>query len=234
MHFYFNRINGIIKLSLELEIQKSILYHQIPYKYRVYTPLTTDITLEKAPWEMIYSTIPGIPQSFANRILDVDVEKSMCFIKIVIIHVFWFISEVYHQYDAMIYPHQLQLGAQDEKSFGQNVVGFLSSLIGFVPDSDTQDDLILNDFEVPEMEDMRWQSLEIYLQDFIDAFKTGVMNSSKDPMDIIHAVQFIYSGLHAPKIQDGTTPVKYHVYTQLKTSPWLSRKLEEVCLSIEI
>ena len=122
----------------------------------------------------------------------------------------------------MIYPHQLKLKAQEEKSFSQRLKGLLPkgllsslNLIGSQPDSATQEDLIVNDFEVPKIEDMRWQSLEIYLQDCIDAFKTGVMN---DPMDIIHTVQFIYLGLHAPKIQDGTSADKLFVYGQPKTA----------------
>ena len=75
--FYLNRINSTIQLSLEIKIQKNVLNHQIPYKYRVYTSMTTDI-IEEAPWEKIYSTIPGIPQAFANRILDV--KKGIIFV----------------------------------------------------------------------------------------------------------------------------------------------------------
>lgn len=72
----------MVELSLSLKIRKNVVIHNVPYKYRVYTPFTTTAPMEEAPWEMIYSTFSDIPSDYANRVLavsELDCRKSMCF-----------------------------------------------------------------------------------------------------------------------------------------------------------
>lgn len=84
LKLYPNRENSMIELSFKMEMAKFLLFHQhvIPYKYCVFTPLTTDVSIAEAqaPWEMIYSNAIGISSSFANRTLiigDMAYQRSM-------------------------------------------------------------------------------------------------------------------------------------------------------------
>lgn len=123
----------------------------------------------------------------------------------------------------MIYPRQLKLKYQEEKTVSQKLKSFLS-WVSFQPES-TKEDIILNKFEAPEMEDMRWKCLKFYIKYYLDIFKTGTMSSSEKPIDVINTVRFIYWSLRYPLIQDGSTSR----YVVPRTSTWTSTRLEEVC-----
>ena len=61
-------------MQCSLKINYFDLVGKIPYKYRVYTPKTTEAKSKDAPYEFVYSTLSDVPAEYANRVLEVPYE----------------------------------------------------------------------------------------------------------------------------------------------------------------
>lgn len=128
---------------------------------------------------------------------------------------------------------------QEAKSTWDNIISIgssaLSSIKGVFRGSSQTDQSAKNEspagaesapddvFPLPDMEHIRKTCLEVYLSDHLKVLKTGVIDMSIKPDDLIKDVHQIYHCLHELRIQDGT-PNK--PWTNPKV--WKSKNLKEV------
>ena len=76
MYVYCSKAeDDLVKLTLSLSIHKHHVPGDLPYKYCVYTPATIG-AFTNAQWEMVYSTVDGLPKEHANRVLSVQANSS--------------------------------------------------------------------------------------------------------------------------------------------------------------
>ena len=146
----------------------------------------------------------------------------------------------YEQYDTMIYPGLSRTKIEEGKSWGKKVKevgwGMLTSVKGFFggqsglqsgsdSSSEAAGNIPEDVFPVPEMEEMRKKCLEVYMAKYLAVFKSGIIDISLTPDDIIRNICHIYGCLHSPTIQDGT-PRKGH------TRDWKFGNLKHVSYTI--
>lgn len=153
--------------------------------------------------------------------------------------VLFVLTGIHHQYDTLIYPPLSKAKIQEAKSTWESIksVGSAawSSFKGMLPGSSQADQSTKNEspeatlpdsddvFPLPDMEHIRKTCLEVYLNEHLKVLKTGVIDTSIKPDDLIKDVHQIYRCLHELRIQDGT-PNK--PWTNPKV--WKSKNLKEV------
>lgn len=112
----------------------------------------------------------------------------------------------------MIYPSLFVTKANEDKGYFKKFKEFGSGLISFFTGGGNKPENTENNLEtasestveIPKMEDMRKYCLDIYLEDYLLAFKTGINDMMVKPMKLIKDIANICKCLHAPIIHDGT------------------------------
>ena len=99
--------------------------------------------------------------------------------------------------------HEEKSYVQKAKDFGSSVI---SSVRNFFSSSNSQSEAnsataVVK--EIPSMEETRQMCLALYLEDYLSVLRSGTIDISVNPMDIIEDVAIIYHCLYAPTIHNG-------------------------------